>query len=280
VPTSYVSGNQLTGSVAANLIVVQGTASITVVNPGGIASNTASFTINALTSPSVNVGGVVNGASYTAPVAPGSIASAFGDFLLTSPIANTQLPLPTEISGLSLQFGGGTLAPLFFASGRQVNLQVPWKLSGESQSTLAATLNSVTGAAQTVSLAPFAPAIFSMNTQGSGQGAILDTSYRLVDSSNPATAGAWVLIYCTGLGAVTNQPPTGSPPAQLAWSTMPTVTLGGAPATLNFWGLAPGFVGLYQVNAQVPTGLAPGPAVPVVISVGGVQSNTVTIAVQ
>jgi uncharacterized protein (TIGR03437 family) len=147
---------------------------------------------------------------------------------------------------------------------------------------LAATVNNVAGAAQTVSLAPFAPAIFSMNSQGSGQGAILDTSYNLVDSSNPTTANAFVLIYCTGLGAVTNQPATGSPgPSNpLAWSTTPTVTIGGVPADVSFFGLAPGYVGLYQVNAQVPAGLAANSAVPVVIAIGGVTSNTVTMALQ
>jgi uncharacterized protein (TIGR03437 family) len=233
-------------------------------------------------SPSINPGGVVNAANYVAPVAPGSIASAFGNFVLSSSLGTTQSPLPTDLSGLSLRFGGGTLAPLFFVTGGQVNFQVPWELSGQSQSMLAATVNNVAGAAQTVSLAPFAPAIFSMNSQGSGQGAILDTSYNLVDSSNPTTANAFVLIYCTGLGAVTNQPATGSPgPSNpLAWSTTPTVTIGGVPADVSFFGLAPGYVGLYQVNAQVPAGLAANSAVPVVIAIGGVTSNTVTMALQ
>ena len=141
----------------------------------------------------------------------------------------------------------------------------------------------------------FAPGIFSTNGQGTGQGAILDTSYRLVDSSNPATAGSTVLqIYCTGLGAVTNQPPSGSPPLndQLAeTTTTPMVTIGGVQAQVLFSGLAPGSVGEYQVNALVPAGSSKGSAVPVVIAfgdsvtangvhIGGATSNTVTIAVQ
>ena len=232
--------------------------------------------------PSINLGGVVNAASYTAPVAPGSIASAFGNFLLSSPLSAAQSPLPDDISGLSLQFGGGTQAPLFFASSAQVNFQVPWELSNQSQSTLAATLDSAAGAAQTVNVAPVAPAIFSTNASGSGQGAILDTSYRLVDSTNPVAAGNFVLIYCTGLGAVGNQPATGSPAPSdpLALSATPTVTIGGVPANVQFSGLAPGYVGLYQVNAKVPAGSATGSDVPVVISIGGVTSNTVTMAVQ
>jgi uncharacterized protein (TIGR03437 family) len=232
--------------------------------------------------PSINLGGVVNAASYTAPVAPGSIASVFGNFLLSSPLSAAQSPLPDEISGLSLQFGGGIQTPLFFASSTQINFQVPWELRNQSQSTLAATLDSAASAAQTVSVAPVAPAIFTTNASGSGQGAILDTTYRLVDSANPVAAGSYVLIYCTGLGAVSDQPATGSPAPSdpLAWSATPTVTIGGAAANVQFSGLAPGYVGLYQVNAQVPAGSATGSSVPVVISMGGVTSNAVTMAVE
>ena len=95
--------------------------------------------------------------------------------------------------------------------------------------------------------------------------------------------GAYVSIFCTGLGAVTNQPATGaaSPAVPLAFTVAtPTVTIGGVVAGVSYSGLAPGLVGLYQVNAQVPADVSPGSAVPVFISIGGVQSNTVTIAVQ
>jgi len=235
--------------------------------------------------PSINPGGVLNDASYTAPIVPGSIAVAFGDFLLASPVVNTQYPLSTNTSGLSLQFGGATLAPLFYASGTQVNFQVPWELDGQSQTTLTAILNGNIGAAQAVGLAPFAPALFSQNSQGTGQGSITDANYHLVDSSNPATAGTtYLLIYCTGLGAVTNQPATGSQAlsSPLSWTTsVPIVTMGGVRATnVTFYGLAPGYAGLYQVNAQVPAASSKGNAVPVSIFIGGATSNTVTIAVQ
>jgi uncharacterized protein (TIGR03437 family) len=240
--------------------------------------------------PQINAGGVVNGASYssTEGVAPGSIADVFGTFYLTSASVNSDLPLDTSLQGLSFEFGGSTLAPLYFVSGGQANIQVPWELTGTS-ATLAATLNGTAGLAQTVKLAAFAPALFSMNSQGTGQGAILDTSYKLVDSSNPATAGTtYIQIYCTGLGAVSPQPATGSPAPSSApfaeTTTMPTVTIGGlaesTSAAVPFSGLAPGFVGLYQVDALVPAGVGSGNTVPVTITIGGVTSNTVTIAVQ
>jgi uncharacterized protein (TIGR03437 family) len=235
--------------------------------------------------PSISSGGVVNAASYAArtPVAPGSIAAVFGGFPVNSPAMAPGAPWPTDLGGLSMQFGT-VQAPLYYASGEQANLQVPWEVAGQTQSPVTAAANGQASPAQSVNLAPFAPGVFAMNGQGTGQGAILDTSYRLVDASNPAIAGStYVSIYCTGLGPVTNQPASGSasPSNPLAATTTnPTVTIGGATAQFLWAGLAPGFVGLYQVNVLVPAATPSGTAVPVVVSTGGSTSNTVTIAVK
>jgi uncharacterized protein (TIGR03437 family) len=59
-----------------------------------------------------------------------------------------------------------------------------------------------------------------------------------------------------------------------------TVTIGGVAAPEIFAGLAPGYVGLYQVNAQVPQGVAAGDGVPVIVSIGTAASNPVTISVR
>ena len=233
--------------------------------------------------PAVNAGGVINGASFTAPVAPGSIASVFGDFYLSSAVVASSVPLSTDLSDLSFNFGSSA-APLFFVSSGQANVQVPWEVTGTSSS-ITPTLFGTAGTGQNVTVATYAPAIFSMNSQGSGAGAILDSNYNLVSTSNPATPGTTViLIYCTGLGPVTNQPATGAAgPSQEPFAqttTTPTVTIGGVPSSnVSYAGLAPGFVGLYQVNAQVPAGIAANSATPVTITIGGVTSNTVTIAV-
>ena len=122
-----------------------------------------------------------------------------------------------------------------------------------------------------------------MNGQGTGQGAIVDLSYHLVDPSNPTTAESVIQIYCTGLGAVTNSPPSGSPASLTTLSqttTSVTAKIGGLDAPVQFAGLAPGTVGEYVVNVRVPSGVTTGSAVPLVISIGGVTSNAVTIAVR
>jgi uncharacterized protein (TIGR03437 family) len=236
--------------------------------------------------PAVNPGGILNAASSAvgAPVAPGSIATVYGNFLITSLSTAAIAPLPTNLGGISLQFGSSLNAPLFAVSSGQINFQVPWELADQSQTSISAAINGQTSPAQSLTLATYAPGLFSINAQGSGQGAILDSGYSLVNTANPATAGVTVLqIYCTGLGPVTNQPASGAPASstQLSQTTAATtVTIGGAPATVLFSGLAPGSVGEYQVDALVPAGSSKGAAVPVVIAIGGVTSNTVTIAVQ
>jgi beta-glucosidase len=234
----------------------------------------------AFQAPSINSGGIVNAASYTSPVAPGSIAAVFGTFPLSAPASAASIPLPTNLSGLSLQFNGTTPAPLYFAAPLQVNLQVPWEVSGQPQAMLAAD----GGLPAEVALAPYAPGIFALNGQGTGPGLIQDNFYRLIGTTNPAQPGATVIvIYATGLGPVSNTPADGaaSPANPLAIATTtPLVTIGGAPAQVYFAGLVPGLVGIYQVNAQVPAAAPMGDSVPVQISVGGVESNTVTIVLE
>jgi len=56
--------------------------------------------------------------------------------------------------------------------------------------------------------------------------------------------------------------------------------VGGKPAVVQFAGLTPGFIGLYQVNVQIPEGVTAGSAVPLVVTSGGVPSNTVTLGIR
>lgn len=253
-----------------------------IVNEEGGAGLLFSATVTTIgATPTINAGGIVNNAASTAPVAPGSIASVYGTFPVNGPQQAVTTPWPVTLSGLSMQFNGIS-APLIYASQFLVNAQVPWELAGQTQAAANVTVGNQTSSAQTTQIATFAPGIFTMNAQD--QGAILDSEYRLVDSSHPAIAGtSFIQIYCTGLGPVTNQPATGAaaPTNPLAQTTtMPVVTIGGVQAFVSFSGLTPTSVGLYQVNAQVPSSVVIGNAVPVTLKIGDATSNTVTIAVQ
>jgi uncharacterized protein (TIGR03437 family) len=258
---------------------------IDAVNLAGSGGLLFSATVNAVnvTVPSINLGGIVNNASSAkGAVAPGSLASVYGSYPVNPAVQASSVPFPVDLDGLSMQFGG-IQAPLLYASSGLVNLQVPWELAGQSQVDVIPSANGQTGPSFALSLATFAPGIFSTNGQGTGQGAILDGSYKIVDASNPAVVGNTIVqIYCTGLGPVTNQPATGSPALGDPLSettTIPVVTVGGIQALVSFSGLTPGGVGLYQVNALVPKGTGVGSSVAVTITIGGAMSNTVTIGV-
>jgi len=222
-------------------------------------------------------------------IAPGGMASLYGTNLASAKLPAGGAPLPLLLGGTSMTVGN-LPAPLFYVSPLQINFQVPWiSISKPTQFPLLITQGeSLT--LLTFMLTPYAPALFTANGQGSGQAsAIISNTSSLAapagmyPGSRPAKPGEFVLLYCTGLGAVTHQPAAGdmspgSPPA--ATVTAPTLKLGGASVPVSFSGLAPNFVGLYQVNFQIPAKAASGNAVPLVLSIGGVSSNTATIAIQ
>src|ERR1035441_7046285 len=98
-------------------------------------------------------------------------------------------------------------------------------------------------------------------------------------SANPSAAGDALIIYCTGLGTVHPPVPAGVAAPSLSY-TDETVTVGGQNAQVLFAGLAPGYVGLYQVNAILPAGIPASDSVPVVLTAGGLSSAPVTVSIR
>jgi uncharacterized protein (TIGR03437 family) len=275
VATLTLSGVQL--AVGANSITAQYNGDTSYNG----ATATAGVTVTSTANGPPSIGGLSNAASYTQAFAPGGILTVFGTSLAPAAGSAQTVPLPTMLAG-TLATIDGIAAPLYYVSPTQLNIQIPYEATAGSAATLRVE-NNGESIFYNFNVAATAPAIFTTNAQGTGQGSILNTSYQLVDASHPATPGStYIQIYCMGLGAVTNQPADGaaSPSSPLArTSATPQVTIGGVPATVTFSGLAPDFVGEYQVNALVPATVAAGNAVPVAITIGGAASNTVTIVV-
>jgi uncharacterized protein (TIGR03437 family) len=234
--------------------------------------------------PSFTESGVVNGASFAqGGVVAGEIATIFGSNLTsTTGISLTSsLPLPTEFQNVSVTVNG-TPAPIFAVDNvngqQQINFQVPW-----ATKSIAKIQVTNRGAASPVVFTPVQinqPAIFNYSAGGDVFGAILHANFKLANIADPAKPGETVLIYCTGLGyVVAPLPADGVAATGQMTLNAPTVTIGGANAPVSFSGLAPGYVGLYQVNAQVPSGLAAGNQ-PVIITIGGAMGKSVLLPVQ
>jgi uncharacterized protein (TIGR03437 family) len=231
------------------------------------------------------VSAVVNGASFVGGgVVPGEIATIFGTNLTTSTGINltSTLPLPSEFLKVAVMVNGSP-APIFAVDNvngqQQINFQVPWEVASKSTASIAVANNSATGASISIPVLAAQPAIFNYSSGGNVFGAILHANFQLADTGHPAKAGEVVLIYCTGLGAVGSTPADGAAGSGQSTTATATATIGGAAAPVSFSGLAPGFVGLYQVNAQVPAGLKSGNQ-GVVITISGASSKSVLLPVQ
>jgi uncharacterized protein (TIGR03437 family) len=234
--------------------------------------------------PHVNSGGVVNAASFAPKLAPGALATIFGSNLANGTAQASSLPLPTNLGGSQVTING-IAAPLLFVSPAQINFQVPFEAPLSGDGPVVVTNNGTPSAAQTASMAEYAPGIFTYAQDASTVAPVIvhSSNNALVTPANPAAANEVLIIYSTGVGHFDHPPATGNPalssPLAKA-AVMPTVTLGGAPAQVQFAGLTPGFVGLVQINIQLPASLPPGVSLPLEVAFGSAASQTVNLRVR
>jgi uncharacterized protein (TIGR03437 family) len=208
---------------------------------------------------------------------PGNIIQIYGSRLASTTNAPAVLPLPTTVFGTRVLIGG-VPAPLFYVSPGQVNAQVPFELEGGKQYQVIVNANGALTTPQPIQLNFGTPATLQFTSglivaQHADGSLILDTA--------PAKPGENIVFYMSGLGATDVIVPSGapSPTDPLARVTnVPVVTLNGNPVDTQFVGLTPSLVGLYQINLQVPAGLADG-TYKVVVTQSGTISNTTTLTV-
>jgi uncharacterized protein (TIGR03437 family) len=241
---------------------------------------------NATAAPVVSPAGLVHGASFTpnGPVAPGTIVSIFGTGLADQTILSSTLPLPNELAGASVTLGGRTL-PLLYVSELQINAQIPFGLPANTSQQVVVTRDNMISAPEQVAVVPAEPGVFTVNQSGAGPAVVTavhtNGTQNPVDAGHPATAGDVLVIYCTGLGETNPRAVAGFPipvqPESIVVDPV-TATLGGVSAPVQFAGATSGFVGLYQVNVAVPSGIPQSSATPLVLTQNGQASRTVTIA--
>ena len=246
-----------------------------------------------VTDVSAAIAELVNSASYVSgPISPGELVTIAGTAI--GPMVPAYLTLDqngnvsTSLGGVQVLFGGFP-APLTYVSSTQINAIVPYEILGVFfPSVQVEYLGQPLSNSLELTATAVAPAIFTLNASGTGPGAILNQDYSTNSPNNPASKGSYIAVYMTGEGQTSPPGVTGkitalsaTPPLTPQPLLPVTALINGQPASVVFYGEAPGIVsGVMQVDIQIPTN-APSGNLPISVSVGVVSSqNGVTVSVQ
>ena len=226
--------------------------------------------------PSLTRAGIVSAANVTSSdLAPGGLFTLYGEFLSVATAEATASPLPTRLGGTEVLING-VRAPLLYASPQQLNGQVPAELApGSAGIVVRNALGQTTPISVTLRAA--APEFFLLE----GQALALNPDSTINSPGNPAPRGSFISAFLTGQGPVTPPVSSGRAAPLVPLSRVIAVSsakIGGQPANLLYFGLAPGFVGLAQANIEIPAGVTG--TVPLEITIGGTAQTSAMISVQ
>jgi len=224
------------------------------------------------------VAAVLNAAALqSGAVAPGELVSIFGSNLgpdqALGPLVSSGL-LSTALANTQVLFDDNP-APLLYASSGQLNAVVPFAVAGRDHTEVVITNSGQASLALDLAVTESAPALFTMDSTGQGQAAVLNQDGSLNGDLNPAGRGSTIVLYATGGGETS---PAG---VDGLLATVPLSTLllpisariDGESADVLYAGGALGLVaGVIQVNVRVPDDIASGP-VTIVLQVGSALSR-------
>ncbi len=256
------------------------------------------FVVEPSASPVLNFHGVVDNATFGPTLSPGMISQVYGVLLSgPTPAGATSLPLGTTLSGVQVAVNG-IPAPIYYTSSGVIDFVVPFETQ-PGAATVTLSYNGVSSNTVSTTVVARAPRILYFQlTNSSGQtydyGIMInssDGSFPIPTTpglvSHPAKRGDTVTIYALGFGLTDQNVADGaaSPTSPLANTPAPTVIIGGGFAgtasdgTVLFSGLAPGYVGLYQLNVTIPPDAPLGNAVALEVQIAGATSNPVYLAI-
>jgi uncharacterized protein (TIGR03437 family) len=241
--------------------------------------------------PSVPTNGVLNAAgldTVSRSISPGGLVSIFGSGLFPSQTGASPGFWPgtdqirTLFGGTEVTFDG-VRAPILYASNSQLNVQVPFEVGGKSTVQMVVTVGGTRSNSVALDVQPATPGLFTMNSTGRGAAVALNQDNSRNSASSPVSRGQLIQLFGTGLGSLAPSIATGrvAPSGALLPLAVyvPKVTIGGSAASVEYAGLAPGYVGLWQVNVRVPWN-APTGEQPVVLETWAQRSNIATVFVR
>ncbi len=263
-----------------------GTVTITINGAAGSPlSLPITLTITAPTGPTVTA--VENAASgVPTSLSPGLNITIFGSNMGPASLATLQLSasgnVATSLSGTQVTFDG-IPAPIVYTKSSQVSVMVPYEIAGKTSTSMVVSYNGASSTPLPINVVSAAPGIYTLNQSGTGQGAILNQNGTVNGPQNPEIAGDIVSIFMTGEGQTTPGGVDGAlTPGRLPVPTpvgAVAVTIGGMPVSssnITFAGEAPTLIsGVMQVNVRIPANAGTG-AIPIVVSVGGINSQANT----
>jgi uncharacterized protein (TIGR03437 family) len=242
-----------------------------------------------------SIGGIVNGASYAAAppdannkpignnlIAQGAIFTIFGnDMGPTALVGSSSLPLGTTLpassgTSVSVTSGGKTVnAYMVYTSAGQVAAILP-SITPIGAATVTVTYNGQTSAAANINVVQSGLGVFTNNSQGNGP--VIAQVYHagsstagLVELTNSAEPGDTLIVYGTGLGAISGA--DNVPPGAVSVGTNVTVNVAGTSIPVLYAGRSPNFPGLDQINFKLPSNVATGCYIPAEINASGQPSN-------
>lgn len=238
--------------------------------------------------PTFSLAGVLNAASFQGgSVAPGEVVTIFGSAIGPPTLATMRL----TPDGLVDNFLADTRvlfddipAPIIYVSQNQDSVIVPYSVMNKYSVQVKVEYKGVRSEPITFQVASVAPGIFTLNSSGKGQAAVLNEDVTINSSENPAPRDSVVVLYATGEGPTNPAGMDGKvanfefpKPLLPVW-----VKIGGILAEVLYAGAAPGLVaGVMQVNVRIPNNISPGNATPVTLTVGSIGSQQgVTVAIR
>ncbi len=201
----------------------------------------------------------------------------------------------TVASGREVVINDQLPAPIYYLNASQTTFQVPRGTPlGANRIAVRVAETGELIAGGTAAVAAVAPGIFTVGT--STQAAATNEDGRVNTASNPAARGSIVTLVGTGQGQVSPAVPDGVAAAAEPLSRTVTVLakdvrgcsaaqamcvlMGTAFGDIQSSGLAPEFVGVWQIKVRIPLTAPPGNAVPVRVIINGVPSNTVAVSIR
>ena len=221
----------------------------------------------------------VNAANYFHRYTPGMIStlfattgSTFGGATAGATLVNNALP--TSLGDVEV-IVNGKLSPLFYVSPTQINYQIPYETAqGQQDFEVVQVSTNQVLADGTFFVEQSSPGLFTASQSGQGQIAAINADDNTPNSAaDPVKAGHYISIFGTGLGSIPGAPADGVPAPGAVPAAVTTQVYAGGTSTIpqtdvEYSGLAPGFVGLWQINFKVPANAAPG-TLPVIVIYNG-----------